>query len=429
MITVLRDVNVIDGTASPPVAAASVIVEGGLIRAIEPGGSAHTFAADVSVIDGRGKTVLPGLMDMHVHLNIPINPYELGKPEYAITALSVARSAMHAMDNARDLIRYGVTTVRDVGSHGHGIFEVKRLIDERRMVGPRIVPCGRAISMTGGHGPFLSAEADGVDAVRRQARTELHAGAEALKFMASGAGAEAGESPFDVQLTQEEMAAGIREAHACRRTTAAHAVNPEAVRNAVLAGINSIEHGVLIDEKSLGLMRSYDVHFVPTVWTYQMTASHGEVYGTEGWVVAEVKKRVETHLEMVSKARALGVEVATGTDSAVPVNPGESMFWEIEWLMHCGYSALEAIRAATLNGARLLEIDGRLGSIAPGKIADLVVVEGDPSRTIRDLRHTVLVMKDGNVVWREGRFPSDRLILDPRGAPPGPVPPAKDLGQ
>jgi imidazolonepropionase-like amidohydrolase len=362
-------------------------------------------------------------MDVHTHLNIPINPYERGTPELAVTERTVARAAMHALDNARQLIGRGVTTVRDVGSHGHGIFALKEAIDQGAVPGPRVVACGRAIAMTGGHAPFVAVEADGPDAVRHQARLELKAGAGALKFMASGAGAEAGEDPRDLQLTSEEMAAGVREARARRRTTAAHAVNPEAVKNAVEAGVDSIEHGVLIDEASLLLMKVRGVHFVPTIWTYQMTAAHGQVHGTEAWVVAEVRKRVEVHLAMVSRARELGVEVATGTDSAVPVNPADSIFWEIEWLSHCGFSAVEAIQAATRSGARLLEIDDRLGTVEAGKEADLLLVEGDPVRDLRALRRTVVVMKQGAVVVSGGRAHLTPLLQDPRNPPPGPVPP------
>lgn len=420
MITVFRDINLIDGTGAVARPNSTVIVENDKIREIAS--SPWRGAADIE-IDGRGKSLLPGLMDMHVHLNIPMNPYETGKTDCERDERSVARSALHALDNSRDFIAHGVTTVRDVGSHGHGIFAVKHLIESGRAVGPRIYACGNAIAMTGGHCLFLGIAADGADGVRKQARIEMRAGAEILKFMASGAAAEAGESPYDIQLTEAEMRAGVVEAKGRKKTTAAHAVNPESIINAVRAGVDSIEHGVLLNEEALQVMLKHQTHLVPTIWVFQMLAAHG-AHGTEQWVMEETKKRVRTHLEMVSRARELGIQVAVGTDSALPVNQAESVFWEIEWLMHCGYSNLEAIKAATLNGAELLEIDDRVGSIETGKNADILVVEGDPSRKIRDLRKTLLVLRNGVVVARDGGVvdPSHRLIVDPFNPPPGPVP-------
>jgi imidazolonepropionase-like amidohydrolase len=423
VITVIRHGSLIDGVTSEALPDAAVVVEHGLIREVGPSRGVVIRDQDTNVVDARGKTILPGFIDSHIHINIPRTAYSGESTELAITDRTSASAAVHAVHNARELVSHGITTIRDVGSHGHGIFAVKALIDAGRLPGPRIVACGRAIAMTGGHELFLSVEGDGPDEIRKLARTELKAGATALKFMASGAGAEAAESPFDVQLTPEELAAGVQEAKARGRTTCAHAVNPAAARNAILAGVDSIEHGVLLDDGSLALLREHGTYFVPTVWTYQMTADHGDRLGVAASLSAEVKRRVQVHLEVVAKAHALGIPICAGTDSALPVNPPQSLFWELEWLMHCGLSAMEAIKSATATNARLLGLADRIGTIEPGKVADLLLVDGDPLADIRALTHTQTVIQTGEVTVLDGRCTWQTTLTGDLSMPDGPFPP------
>jgi len=422
MLTVFRNIDVVDGTGSAPRRNTTVVVEDRKIRSVD--GSGWNGTADLE-IDGRGKTLLPGLMDMHIHLNIPASPYEADKYDMKLSNKTSALGALYSIDNARDLIAKGVTTVRDVGAHGHGIFALKQLIDQGRTVGPRIYSCGRGINMTGGHGPRLCVAADGPDEVRHQTRKQMMAGAEIIKFMASGAAAEAWESPYDVHLTEAEMAAGVQEAHARGATTAAHAVNPQSIVNSVNAGIDSIEHGVLADEASLQLMLEREVHLVPTIWTFQMLAAQGSVIGMEKWFMKEIASRMDTHLEVVSRAHKMGIHLAVGTDSALPVNAAASVIWEMQWLIHCGLTNLEAIRAATLNGAQLLEIDDKVGTIAPDMLADILVVDGDPSVDIKQLHNVDVVMRSGSVLVKQGEIVinNGRMISDPNNPPDGPYPP------
>lgn len=421
MLTVFRNISVVDGTGAEPARNRTVVIEGGRIKAVQ---DAWNGRADIE-IDGAGKTLLPGLMDMHIHLNIPASPYEADKYGVKLSHRSSALGALYSIDNARDLILNGVTTVRDVGAHGHGIFALKQLIDQRRTVGPRIYSCGRAINMTGGHGPRLCVAADGPDDVRYQARKQMIAGAEIIKFMASGAAAEAGESPYDVHLTEAEMRAGVEEAHARGATTAAHAVNPQSIINSVNAGIDSIEHGVLADEESLALMLKHKVHLVPTIWTFQMLAAQGSVIGMEDWMMRETTKRVKTHLEVVARAHEMGMQIAVGTDSALPVNEAASVRWEMQWLIHCGLTKLEAIKAATLNCAELLEIEDNVGTIAPEKLADILVVDGDPSLDLAALANVDVVMRSGEILVKGGQIVQSgrRMISDPNNPPDGPYPP------
>lgn len=427
MITVLRGGTVIDGVAAEPIHDGAIVIEGRRIKAVTTSSKLPSVPEDSAVIDVKGKTVLPGLMDMHTHLCIPSTSWDPGSEDPPVTELSIAITSMYAVENARNFIAKGITTIRDVGSQHHGIFAVQRLIESGQIIGPRMMACGRAIAMTGGHGMIVSHVADGVDGVRKQARTELKAGAACLKLMASGAGAESRQSPWSVELTQAELHAAVEEANNRGKTTCAHSMNPASTRNAVLAGINSIEHGVLLDEASLHLMKEHDVHYVPTIWTYQNTAENGQLYGTEDWMVLEVRKRVETHLAMVARAHELGVWISAGTDSGTPLNLKESLFWELEWMTYCGLTPMEAIRAATYNNAKLIKQTHSLGTLEPEKLADVLVVDGDPLANIKNLTRTDTVIKDGIVFVRSGKLLQSEAVKDLRRVPPGPMPPPSYL--
>jgi imidazolonepropionase-like amidohydrolase len=419
----IRGGTIIDVATGVPIEDAAIVVEGERIREMGPVNTVGPPPDSADVLDAHGSFIVPGLMDMHTHLCIPSTSWDPGSDDPPVTDASISLTSMYAVQNARNFILKGITTVRDVGCQHHGIFAVKQMIEDSRIVGPRVIPCGRAIAMTGGHGMIVATTADGADGVRKLARTELKKGAEALKFMASGAGAESRQDPYAVELTYEELAAGAEEARHRGKTTCAHSMNPESTRNAVQAGINSIEHGLLLDEATLRLMKENSTYYVPTVWTYQNTAENGLVYGVEDWMVAEVRRRVEIHLENVAKAIELGVDLAAGTDSGMPLNPPESLQWELQWLTYCGMSNADALRAATLNPARLLRLDGVVGTLAPGEIADIVIVAEDPLKDIRALSAPDIVIARGVVAVQGGELLRSTVVTPPRSVPGGPVPP------
>jgi imidazolonepropionase-like amidohydrolase len=423
MTIVLRGGTVLDGTVNDPLDDAAVVIEGDRIKEVGSVAQVGSLPSGTTVIDVHGKTVLPGLMDVHTHLCIPSTSWDPGSDDAPVTDGLVGLTSVYAVENARNFILRGITTIRDVGSVHHGIFAIQRLIDSGVLVGPRVFACGRAIAMTGGHGMIVSQAVDGVDDIRKAARVELKAGARSLKFMASGAGAESRESPLRVELTVEEMAAGVEEARKQGYSTCAHSVNPESTRNAVQAGINSIEHGLLLDEDSLRLMKEHDVHFVPTLWTYQNTAEHGQLYGAEDFLVADVRKRVENHLQAVARAHEMGVAISAGTDSGLPLNAKDCLVWELEWLTYCGLTPHEAIRSATSVNGKLLRQSHQLGTLEPGKLADVLVVDGDPLQDIKQLTRTDIVIKDGQIMVRDGRLLSEVVVRDMRQVPSGPFPP------
>lgn len=428
MLTVITGGTVIDPVTGEHIENATVVIEGATIREVGPSGSSPTNLDNAIEIDARGKWLVPGLIDSHVHLSIPRGKRGWAAEGDTRTHASLSMSAAYGLNNAQTLLDNGVTTVRDVGSHGHSIFGVKRLIDSGIARGTRIVACGEAIIVTGGHWPIGSAEADGPDGVRKLARTQLHAGAGALKFMASAGASDGSENPYDVELTQEELAAGIEEAHARGKPAAVHAVNPEAARRAVLAGADTIEHGVLLDDDSLRLMRAHDVALVPTLWTYRRIAELGEVLGWTKAVIGAVERRLEPHLAVVSRAHEAGVTILGGTDGAhTPFNPPRSLHWELAWLVAAGLSPLEALRAATSDAAKSLRRESHLGTLTAGKIADVVVLDGDPTADIRNLERVDTVIKDGVICVRSGKSvgPAWR---DPEASPDGPRPDLTDGG-
>jgi imidazolonepropionase-like amidohydrolase len=415
-------VHLIDGSASEPRPHTDLLIEDAHIVAIGSRGQPITASEDAVVVECEGRWAVPGLIDSHVHLCIPYHPDDPGGDLPGVSEESVALAAMHGLWNARTLLAKGITTVRDVGSHGHSIFAVKRLIDAHQAMGPRIIPSGRAIAMTGGHGAMMSVFADGPDGVRRAAREEMRAGARSIKLMATGSGASAKERPTDVHYSIEELAAGVEAAHGLGRPVAVHATNPTGVRNAVLAGADSIEHGISFDEEGLELMAEHKVFYVPTVWAYHYVGERNKYLATPDHVAWEVQSRYEEHHANVRRAQSAGIRIVAGTDAAMPINPPDSLFWELEWLVACGLTPLEAIVAATSDAAVLLRIENEVGQLKVGQLADLLIVDSDPLVDIRNLSKTATVVRDGRVIFTNGVAAQGDFLHDTRPVPPGPWP-------
>lgn len=429
MLTLIRDVHVIDGSASEPRAHMDLLMEDADIVAIGSKGQPIAASAEAVVIEGGGRWAVPGLVDAHIHLCIPYHPDDPGGDLPGTSEQSVALAAMYGIWNARTLLTKGITTIRDVGSHGHSIFAVKRLIDTGQALGPRIIPSGRAIAMTGGHGAMMSVFADGAEGVRSAAREELRAGALSIKLMATGSGASSRERPTDVHYSVAELAAGVDAAHGLNRPVAVHATNPTGVRNAVLAGADSIEHGISLDEEALELMVERNVFYVPTVWAYHYVGERNRYLATPDHVALEVQTRYSDHHANVLRAKAAGIRIVAGTDAAMPINPPDSLFWELEWLVACGLTPHQAIASATSDAAALLRIDGEVGQLAAGQAADLLIVDGDPLADIRNLRRTAVVIKGGRVVFNDGVPTQPNFLEDTRPVPPGPWPGSSGNGR
>ena len=411
MDVLLENATVIDGTGRS--FKGYVHVEGPLLKRVGPGAAPAEVPASVARVDLTGKTVLPGMIDCHVHVCLDGGP----SPAQQISSETYAMTVLRAARNARRLVESGVTTVRDLGARccseplgpGGIAFNLRRAIAEGICVGPRILSAGLAIIMTGGHSHWMGKEADGPDGVRRAVRGELKEGADVIKFMATGGIATMTSTDrFAPQLTVEEMAAGVEEARKAGRRTAAHAESAAGIKNALAAGVDSIEHGTFLDDEALDLMQKRSVFYVPTYAVRRRVADDGEHAGVPPYILDLVKRVVDRHHTSLEKARAAGVRVALGTDAGASIFPHGDSAVELLELVGAGFAPMDAIRAATSNAAELLGLGDITGTLAEGKRADLVVLDGDPLANIRvlaDTRRIRAVLVDGAPVV-------DRMGLD-----------------
>ena len=395
----LRSIHLIDGRGSTR-DRMTVLIQGGRIAAV---GSDREISVPrgAETLDVRGMAVLPGLIDCHVHLCLSAEADVVRTIEQEAPALTTLKASQFA----RQTVEAGFTTVRDVGCRDHSIFALKQAIADGLLPGPRIVAAGLAICMTGGHARFIGREADGPVEVVTAVREQLAAGAEVIKFIASGGVLTPGTSPDCAQMTPEELAAGMSEARRAGRRVAAHAHGADGMKNAIKAGTHSIEHATLMDEEAAGLMREYGVFMVPTLSALATTAACGLACGIPESALTKAKSMQARHEASFKKAARAGIKVALGTDAGTPFNYHGENAQELERMVALGMTPMEAIVAATSAAAALLGFSHTLGTIEPGKDADLLVVDGNPLKRVAVLRDREKL----HGVMQAGRFVSGPL--------------------
>lgn len=395
----LRKVHLIDGRGGAR-ERMTVLIQGNRIAAVGPDREI-SVPRDAAVPDVRGMTVLPGLIDCHVHLC-------LGAEADVVSAIQndpPALTTLKASRFARLTLQAGFTTVRDVGCRDHSIFALKQAIADGLLPGPRISAAGLAICMTGGHARFIGREADGPVEVVRAVREQLEAGAEVIKFIASGGVLTPGTSPECAQMTPEELAAGMAEARRAGRRVAAHAHGAEGMKNAIKAGTHSIEHATLMDEEAAGLMREYGVFMVPTLSALATTAACGLACGIPESALTKAKSMQARHEASFKKAARAGIAIALGTDAGTPFNYHGQNAQELERMVALGMTPMDAIVAGTSAAAALLGLAQTLGTIEPNQDADLLVVDGNPLKRVTVLRDRDKLFG----VMQGGRFVSGPL--------------------
>jgi imidazolonepropionase-like amidohydrolase len=347
-------------------------------------------------LDGRGLTVMPGFIDCHVHFCLGAEPDVVA----AMAAESPEVNLLKAALAARRTVEAGFTTVRDVGCRDHSIFALQRAIALGVTPGPRIMAAGLAICMPGGHARFIGRETAGTEAVRSAVREEIHAGAEVIKVIASGGVLTPGTSPDDAQMTVDELRAAVEEAGRQGRRVAAHAHGATGMKNALRAGVHSIEHATLMDDEARSMMKHQGVFMVPTLSALATTAACGAGCGIPATAVDKARHMIKRHERSFALAHKHGLSIALGTDAGTPFNFHGENAQELERMTALGMMPMEAIIAATSSAARLLGLDREVGSIQSGNTADLVFVEGNPLRRI-----ALLTKKERLVaVMRGGRF-------------------------
>ncbi|MGA6828293.1 amidohydrolase family protein [Nitrospira sp. NS4] len=394
MALALQHIRLIDGTGHVYERATLLIrgariVAAGLSRTM-------TIPRGVTRINGRGLTVIPGLMDCHVHLSLGAEPDVVAAVESDSPSLTLLKSARHA----RQTLEAGVTTIRDVGSRDHSIFVLKQAIDAGILPGPRIVGAGLAICMIGGHARFIGREVEGPDNVRRAVEAQLSAGAEVIKVIASGGVLTPGTSPDQAQMTVEELTAAVETARQAQRKVAAHAHGASGMKNAIRAGVHSIEHATLLDDEAGELMKQHGVYMVPTLSALSTTAAGRPGCGIPVSALDKAKAMTKRHQASFKKAHQSGLLIAMGTDAGTPFNYHGDNAQELERMVAFGMSPMEAILASTAAAARLIGVHETVGTLTKGKQADLVVLDGNPLKRIDVLRNRSKIMG----VMQAGKF-------------------------
>ena len=386
-----------------------IVVQDDRIQNVSPEGSL-SVPSGATVIDLSHATVLPGLIDCHTHLGSRADRYN---EIYRFKDTPFDR-AFAAVVNARKTLEAGFTTVRDVGSLPFLAVDLRNSINEGLVSGPRIVASGPAISITGGHGDLNNYSpqtrvsmfpeernfqiADGVDQVRHVVRAQVKYGVDLIKILATGGVLSKGDSPGAPQFSFDELKTAAEEAHMAGRKIAAHAHGTQGIKNAILAGIDSIEHASLIDDEGIRLAKEHGTYLVMDIYNDDYILTKAIEFGLPQENVDKEKMVGRLQRENFQKAVQAGVKMAFGTDAGVyPHGDNAKQFF---YMVKFGMTPGQAIRAATSNAADLIGRAKDVGSIEAGKYADIIAVEGDPLQDVRVLENVGFVMK-GGVVYKD----------------------------
>jgi imidazolonepropionase-like amidohydrolase len=394
MTVVIRGAYLIDGTGGDPVRDCSLVLEGRRISAIRPGGGVRAKAHEIS-IDVQGRAVIPGLFNCHVHLQMDAGTSPLADLDAEPADLSFLRAARRAAE----MLRRGITTVRDCGAKDLQVIHLRKAIASQALDGPRIHACGRAICATGGHALILSEAADGAAQVERAALRQIEAGADFVKLMATGGFGKEGERLDYSELDVAEIRAAADAAHRVGKKVTVHAYGNQGIRNAIAAGADSVEHATFLDESTVELLRQGGTFIVPTLTNTYRVATEGLAGGLPEYMVKTAASVFPTMMANARHAYRAGVKMAIGTDAGSWLNPHTDIVTELRLRVEAGASRLDAITMGTRNSARCLGIDDVVGTLQPGKLADFVVLDGDPLEDLSAVERVWNVYKEGASVF------------------------------
>jgi imidazolonepropionase-like amidohydrolase len=397
--TLVRAGKVLDVKTGKIATGQVVVIEADKIVSVGPASSVKATASD-RTIDLPNATVLPGLIDAHTHLTF--NP-QFG---YDSLAISVPREALIGARNARVTLEAGITTVRNVGASGYADVALRDAINAGDVPGPRMLVSGPALSITGGHcdNDLLPYEyhatsegvADGVEQVQHRVREVIKYGADLIKVCATGGVLSKGDDPNASQYTLEEMKAIVADAHRLGRKVAAHAHGAQGVIWASEAGVDSVEHGHLMNDAAIATLKKNATYLVPTLYLVDWQREHAAEANLPDFAKKKMDMISQVGKANVKKAFEAGVKIGMGTDAAV--YPHGLNAHELAVYVSLGMSPLQAIQTATINDADLLGWSNKVGTIEPGKWADIIAVDGDPLQDVTTLQHVKFVMKGGEVV-------------------------------
>ena len=399
---IVHNARVFTGTSNDYLERSGLFSVDGIIQAVAPDSKLPTPDDETTVVDASGAVIIPGLINCHVHISRRhIHRYPLDRTFRGVVpgieSQNSAQRILFAMKNAWHELMEGTTVFRDTGSRHQVSLELRKAISSGKINGPWMLSCGEGIAMTGGHGThrdYTAIEADGVDAVRKEVRSQLRAGVDWIKLMASGGlgGMPESEDPRWCEYSIEEMAVAVEEAHKRWKKVCTHCGSAESVKNSVKAGVDSIEHGMLLDEEAVAMMKDTDTSYVPTLHCIY------SVYAREEYTAkSEFSEFLKTevcapHREGVKMAYEAGVVTVTGTDTL------GNMVEEMKMLEDICFKRDEALQAATKQAACAMGIDDKVGTLEAGKLADFVLIDGSPLDSLDALYNVKSVYKTGNRV-------------------------------
>lgn len=374
----------IDGLSDLPKKEQLITIENQKIIKIE---TYHKIQENVMEVN----TLTPGFFNCHVHILYPVG-FESNKQ------FTLMEKAFYAQKHCEDYLKSGVTFIRVVGTENNYDMQIKGAIQNGVISGPHMLCAGKVICMTGGHGWQEGIEADGKDACLKAVRTQLKAGVDLIKIMATGGVMTKGVEPGNAQFSVEEMKVMVQEAHKAGRKTATHAQGLQGIKNALYAGIDSIEHGCYLDEECLTLMKQNHTFLVPTLCAPQCIIDKGVENGVAQYMVDKTIKVKDAHIQSLKKAYEQGIQIALGTDAGTPFNFHDNTAYEMELMAKHGLSNMDILKIATYNSAKCLGVEKQYGSIEVGKQADLVCLKENPLDDICNVRNIQAVFKDGKMV-------------------------------
>lgn len=396
---VLTGATLIDGNGGEPIANSAVYVKGERIAWVGSAADLPTEAREVEQIDVSGAWLMPGLIDAHIHIC-----YNGSESVFALLEKHRDELVLEAVDICKRTLSHGVTAIRDVGGEQFIEMSLRNAINRGFIEGPRMKLSGRVISMTGGHAHFIAREADGPDEMRKAAREQIKAGADLVKLMATGGTATPGQDIHASQLTVAEISAVTEVAHMMGRKVAAHCHGTGGIRNCMLGGVDTIEHGTYLDDETADMMVENGAALVLTLGAGNPDL---ESYPLSPVQQADAERRkpmieqgVKQIRQTIALARAKGIFLGIGTDAGGnPLAPHNySMARELKLLVDNDLTALEAISIGTRNNAEILDMADDIGTVEAGKYADLLLTNADPLVDIRNLRDIAAVVKGGKKV-------------------------------
>jgi imidazolonepropionase-like amidohydrolase len=370
-----------DGTLEKPRTNVDIVIADGVVREIRAAGGN---------CDREAACVTPGLVNAHAHLEMSGEPDTMG----TLASLTPMQRMVRAVENARKSVKAGVTTVRDLGGSHNIAIEIRDAVIQSRIPGPRIAAAGHALCMTGGHGWFVGVTIDSPWEARKRVREERFAGADCIKLIATGGVLTKGAVPGIAQLSEEEMTAACTEAHQHGMRVAAHAIGTQGINNALRSGVDSIEHGMLLDDESIALFKECGAYLVPTLTAPTCILEHAQTGGQPDFVVRKARDINEHMIVNFRRAFEAGVKFAGGSDAGTPFNFHDRYADEV-MLMHklLGMSPQQALNAATAVAAELIGL--HRGVLSAGEPADLLLLDTDIDRDLSVLARPSAVIKAG----------------------------------